>query len=73
MQPPNPIPGSAQHWLQRAKGKLALARLPLPPGGFREDLCFGAQQAAELAIKAVCQQQGWMFPYVHDLHRLITA
>jgi HEPN domain-containing protein len=73
MQPPNPIPGSAEHWLQRARGKLARARAPLPPGGFLEDLCFDAQQAAELAIKAVYQQQGWMFAYVHDLQHLLDG
>jgi hypothetical protein len=32
MQPPNPPPGTAKEWLGRARGKLALARLPLPPG-----------------------------------------
>ena len=45
----------------------------MPPGAFLEDLCFDAQQAAELAIKTVYQQQGWMFAYVHDLHRLIVG
>src|SRR5947209_9921032 len=73
MQPPNPAPGTAKEWLRRAKGKLALARLPLPPDGFREDLCFCAQQAAEIAIKAVHQQQGWRFPFVHDLGRLLDG
>ena len=50
-----------------------LAKLPLPTGGFWEDLCFLAQQAAELAIKAVYQQQGWLFPNVHDLDRLLNG
>jgi hypothetical protein len=27
-----------------------------------EDLCFWAQQAAELAIKAIYQRHGWLFP-----------
>lgn len=48
-----PMPGSPAEWLARARGDLALARVPLPAGGFYEDLCFHAQQAAEKAIKAV--------------------
>ena len=35
------------------------------------DLCFCAQQAAELAIKAVYLQQRWTFAYIHDLGRLL--
>jgi HEPN domain-containing protein len=38
-----------------------------------EDLCYMAQQAAELAIKAVYQQQGWHFPFTHDLARLLNG
>ncbi len=38
-----------------------------------EDLCFWAQQAAELAIKAVYQQHGWLFPFIHDLARLLNG
>jgi HEPN domain-containing protein len=34
------IPGSPGGWLARARGDLALARAPLPEGGFYEDLCF---------------------------------
>jgi len=51
-------PGAPKEWLARARGKLALARGPLPPEGYWEDLCYMAQQAAELAIKAVYQQRG---------------
>ncbi len=51
MPPPSPSPGTASEWLDRAKGKLALARQPLPEGAFWEDLCFLSQQAAELGIK----------------------
>ena len=47
------VPGSPEDWLARAIGDLALARVPLPEGGYYEDLCFHAQQAAEKAIKAV--------------------
>jgi HEPN domain-containing protein len=68
-----PIPGSPQEWLARARGDLALARAPLPIGGFYEDLCFHTQQAAEKALKAVYLHCGWTFRYVHDLEELITG
>jgi HEPN domain-containing protein len=68
-----PIPGSPQDWLARARGDLALAGTPLPPGGFYEDLCFHAQQAAEKALKALYLHCGWTFRYVHDLEELITG
>jgi HEPN domain-containing protein len=64
--PPNPAPGTAREWPERARGKLALAQ-PLPAGAYYEDLCFLTQQAAELAIKAVYQVHGWLFPFVHNL------
>lgn len=32
-----------------------------------------AQQAAELAIKAVYQQHGWRFVFVHDLAQLLDG
>jgi len=59
-------PGSPQEWLARAKGDLALASAPLPPGGFYEDLCFHAQQAAEKALKAIYQHHSWTFRYVQS-------
>jgi HEPN domain-containing protein len=68
-----PIPGSPQEWLARAHDDLALAGAPLPLGGFYEDLCFHAQQAAEKALKAVYIHWGWTFRYVHDLEELITG
>jgi HEPN domain-containing protein len=67
-----PAPWTAQDWLVRAKSDLAPARLPLPQGAFYEDLCFHAQQAAEEALKAVYQYQGWTFRYTHDLEELVT-
>ena len=73
MPPDRPVPGSAGDWLNRAKGDLALASAPLPEGGFYEDLCFHAQQAAEKALKAVYQKQGWKFRFTHDLEELITG
>jgi len=67
MTPDRPLPGSAEDWLARAEGDLALARAPLPEGAFYEDLCFHAQQAAEKSLKAVYQYFGKRFRYTHDL------
>jgi len=69
----DPIPGSPQQWLARARADLALARVPLPQGALLEDLCLHAQQAAEKAVKAVYQRRGWRFKYVHDIEELLTA
>jgi HEPN domain-containing protein len=66
-------PGSPREWLKRANGDLALASAPLPPGGFYEDLCFHAQQAAEKALKAIYLDRGWTFRYVHDVEKLLTG
>ena len=71
--PRNDVPGTPAEWLDRARGRLALAKQPLPPGGYWEDLCFMAQQAAELGIKAVYQHSGWGFEFVHDLGRLLDG
>ena len=73
MPPPNPAPGSATDWLARAKGKLVLAEASLPDGGYWEDLSFCAQQAAELAIKAVYQHYNWRFRFTHDLGDLLDG
>ncbi len=66
-------PGSPEDWLNRAEGKLLLARQPLPEGGYWEDLCYMAQQAAELAVKAVYQSRSWQFAFVHDLRHLLDG
>ena len=42
-----PIPGSAEDWLARAKGNLAIASQSKLDEVFWEDLAFQAQQAAE--------------------------
>ena len=73
MPPDRETPGSAQDWIVRARGDLALACAPLPEGAFFEDLCFHAQQAAEKALKAVYQHHGWTFRYTHDLEELIAG
>lgn len=66
-------PGSAADWLARARGDLAIAKVPLPEGAFYEDLSFHAQQAAEKALKAVYQNNGWAFRYTHDLEALLSG
>ena len=66
-------PGSPQDWMDRSRGKLLLARQPLPAGGYWEDLCYMAQQAAEFAVKAVYIQRGWRFAFVHDLANLLDG
>ena len=68
-----PIPGSAEDWLARARGDLAIAKVPLPVGAFFEDLCFHAQQAAGKALNAVYQHHEWPFSYTHDLDELIAG
>jgi HEPN domain-containing protein len=73
MPSPDVIPGTACEWLARARGDLALARVPLPDGAFLDDLCFHAQQAAEKAIKAVYRDRGWPFRYVHDIEAVLTG
>ena len=57
MQQDRPAPGSPRDWLLRARGDLALARAPLPEGGFYDDLCFHAQQAAEKALRTVIRAE----------------
>lgn len=73
MPSPDAIPGSAQEWMARARGDLALAKAPLPDGAFLDDLCFHAQQAAEKAVKAVYRHHGWPFRYVHDIEDVLTG
>ena len=39
---------------------------------YLEDNCFNAQQCAEKAIKAVFIKRGEIFPYIHNLKKLLT-
>jgi len=71
--PPDIVPGSPEDGLRRAKGKLLLARQPLPDGAFWEDLCYMAQQAAELAVKALYRSRNLRFAFVHDLAQLLEG
>ena len=70
MPPDDPVSGTAEHWLARAEGHLALARQPKPPGAFWEDLAFHAQKAAEFALKAVYQHRGIAFRFTHSIGEL---
>ena len=73
MKPPDRFPpDDPREWLNRARANLARARV-LVPGGYLEDPCFDAQQAAEKAIKAVMIRRGIDFPYIHDLARLLLT
>ena len=67
-----PIPGSPEDWLRHARSDLALARQRNAPDILLTTLCFHTQQAVEKGIKAVLVQRGIVFPYTHDLARLIT-
>lgn len=72
MPPDPPVPGSPEDWLRHARSDLALARQRVSPEILFETLCFHAQQSAEKSIKAVLLQKGVVFPYTHDLAKLIT-
>ena len=61
-------PTDPTSWLARAVSNLRLAELGMgQPEIFLEDLCFGAQQAAEKALKALCVQHELEFPRTHSL------
>jgi len=67
-------PASAKNpmkWMEIARADLAIADMPLPPGGMYEQLCFHAQQAAEKSIKAVLLYLGVEFPFTHNLQLLL--
>lgn len=51
------MPRRHHDWLRQAERKLASARWDLE-GTFYEDACFTAQQAAELAAKALLESKG---------------
>jgi len=64
-------PDDPREWLKRAESNLTLAKAS-QRRVYREDLCFHAQQAAEMAIKALLISRNVKFPYVHDLAGLLT-
>ena len=72
MSPPERFPpDDPREWMNRARSNLALAKNRIS-GAYLEDLCFGAQQAAEKAIKAIMIAREIEFPYVHDLGSLLS-
>lgn len=71
MPPERFSPDDPREWLNRARGNLARAKARIPDV-YLEDLCFDAQQAAEKAIKALLIKRQVVFPYVHDVARLVT-
>ena len=63
-------PDDPQEWLNRARGSLARARL-IVPGGYIEDACTDAHQAAEKALKALLLQLRGGFPRTHSIEALV--
>ncbi len=63
-------PDDPREWLNRARSNLVLSRIT-NSDVYLEDNCFGAQQAAEKAIKAVFIHRGENFPYIHNLEDLL--
>ena len=73
MPPKRDAFGTAQQWLKRAKGNLALAKQPKPKDAFWDDLFFDAQQAAEKSIKAVLVHREIDFPKTHNIRSLFWS
>jgi HEPN domain-containing protein len=63
-------PNDPREWLNRARSCLAHARA-MDPDVLLENLCFDAQQAAEMAIKAVFIFRSEPFAFVHELKKLL--
>ncbi|MBI3947290.1 MAG: HEPN domain-containing protein [Armatimonadetes bacterium] len=67
-----PTPGSPEDSLRHARSDLAIARQQVSADALHEALCFHARQAAEKSLKAVLVREGIVFPYTHDLARLVA-
>ncbi len=61
----------AARWMRRARSHLLRAEAERAEGVFWEDLCFDAQQAAELALKALLVDRGIRVPRTHDIAVLL--
>jgi len=64
--------GSPQDWMIRARSNLIFGRAVKPDGVLWEELCFQLQQCVEKSIKAVLVQKKVVFPFIHNLSKLIT-
>jgi len=63
--------GEPALWLQLADEDLAMARLALDQGIYRQT-CFHAQQAAEKALKALLLVRRGTYPRTHSLEDLLA-
>jgi HEPN domain-containing protein len=63
------VGSGAEEWLRRARRNVRAAKAMLE-SGFPEMAAFHAQQAAELALKALQIQNPGRFSHVHDLTHL---
>ncbi|MBN2563699.1 MAG: HEPN domain-containing protein [Phycisphaerae bacterium] len=52
---------------------MAIARYSKPADAYWEDLAFHAQQAAELALKAVHQHVGRTYRFTHNIEELVRG
>ena len=59
--------------IRRARSNLIRATQKKPPGVLREDLCFNAHQAAEMALKAVHVYHDISYRFAHDLGDLLCC
>ena len=71
MSPPERFPpDDPREWMNRARSNLAPTKHRIL-GTHLEDTCFDAQQAAEMATKAVMISREIAFSYLHDLGSLL--
>lgn len=65
-------PDDPREWLRSAGEDLTVAAAEIAGVGY-ELRAFHTQQAAEKAVKAVCIARGVVFPFTHDLDRLLAV
>ncbi len=62
-----------REWLRVARQDYAFAVASIPAVRDFELHCYHAQQAAEKALKAVCIARGLVFPFTHEIARLLRV